>query len=72
VDGAGNVYVAELGIGSEAFKITPGGVVTRIIDATGDGAGNPLNGIRGIAVDGVGNVYVVGGNSQNVFKIGSF
>ena len=68
VDGSGNVYV--LGFGSDnAFKITPGGVITEIIDATGDGAGNMLNLPFGIAVDGSGNVYVAGFLSNNAFKI---
>ena len=53
VDGAGTVYVT--GRDSDnAFKITPGGVITEIIDITGDGAGN---------------VYVTGAGSENAFKI---
>ncbi len=43
--------------------------ITRIIDATGDGAGNPLDVARGSAVDGSGNVYVTGLASDNAFKI---
>ncbi|MCH8325423.1 MAG: T9SS type A sorting domain-containing protein [Bacteroidetes bacterium] len=44
--------------------------ITEIIDATGDGTpGNPLEGPRGIAVDGSGNVYVTGLFSNNAFKI---
>ncbi len=43
--------------------------ITKIIDATGDGAGNTLDDPRGIAVDGLGNVYVVGRFSNNAFKI---
>ena len=43
--------------------------ITEIIDATGDGADNTLNGPRGIAVDGSGNVYVTGYSSANAFKI---
>ncbi len=67
-DGSGNVYVT--GYGSEnAFKITPGGTVTEIIDSTGDGGGNPLNFPTAIAVDGSGNVYVAGAGSDNAFKI---
>ena len=31
-------------------------IITEIIDATGDGAGNPLDAAGGIAVDGSGNV----------------
>ena len=68
VDTEGNVYVS--GIGSDnAFKITPLGVITEIIDSTGDGAGNPLDAPEGIAVDGLGNVYVTGYTSDNAFKI---
>ena len=52
-----------------AFQITPGGAITEIIDATGDGAGNPLDGPEGIAVDGSGNVYVTGRISDKAFKI---
>ena len=67
VDGSGNVYVT--GAGSyNAFKITPAGVVTEIIDSTGDGE-NPLDLLYGIAVDGSGNIYVVGIWSHNAFKI---
>jgi serine/threonine-protein kinase len=67
VDGSGNVYVAAES--NNAFKITPGGVKTQIIDATGDGAGHPLSVAYGIAVDGPGNVYVTGSSSSNAFKI---
>ena len=43
--------------------------ITEIIDATGDGAGNGLNGPIGIAVDTAGNVYVPGIISDNAFQI---
>jgi sugar lactone lactonase YvrE len=43
--------------------------VTRLIDATGDGAGNPLSSPADIAVDGLGNAYVAGVDSHNVFRI---
>ena len=43
--------------------------ITEIIDTTGDGAGNPLDGALGIALDGSGNVYVACFNSDNAFKI---
>ena len=71
VDGLGNVYVVG---GSSVFKITPGGVITQIIDANGDGAGNELYSPSGVAVDGSGNVYVTGRSlfasaSDNAFKI---
>ncbi|MBN2214728.1 MAG: SBBP repeat-containing protein [Bacteroidales bacterium] len=68
IDISGNVYVAG-GTSNNAFRITPGGVITKIIDATGDGTGNILTECRDIAVDGSGNVYVVGRHSDNAFKI---
>lgn len=52
-----------------AFRITPAGVVTEIIDAAGDGFGNLLTSPLSIAVDDSGAVYVVGQVSHNVFKI---
>ena len=45
--------------------------ITEIIDSTGDGMGNTLNYPEGIAVDGNGNVYVAGIDSDNAFKITS-
>ena len=77
VDGSGNVYVTGV-VSDNAFKIdTPGAcstggtpcTITEIIDSTGDGAGNTLDGPKGIAVDGSGNVYVTGEGSDNAFKI---
>ena len=68
MDVEGNVYVAGTG-SSNAFKITPAGVITEIIDATGDSAGNRLDAPIGIAVDEAGNVYVTGAVSANAFKI---
>ena len=68
MDGSGNVYLAGYN-GDNAFRITPGGVITEIIDATGDGAGNTLDGPWGIAVDAVGDVYLAGYYSHTAFKI---
>jgi hypothetical protein len=77
VDGSGNVYVAGGG-SNNAFKIdtsvtcdtggTPACTITEIIDTNGDGI-NTLDLPVGIAVDGSGNVYVAGFNSDNAFKI---
>ena len=51
------VYVAGL-ISHNVFKITSGGMITEIIDATGDGAGNALQMPKSVSVDSSGNVYV--------------
>jgi hypothetical protein len=70
VDGSGNVYVPGGDVlGGNAFKITPGGMITEIIDVTGDSEGNELTWGHGIAVDGSGSVYVTGLWSRNAFKI---
>ena len=45
------------------------GDITEIIDASGDGAGNPLSGPLSVAVDGAGSVYVAGRFSDNAFQI---
>jgi hypothetical protein len=50
-------------------KISPGGAVTEIIDASGDGGGNVLASSWGLAVDGNDNVYVAGLDTDNVFEI---
>jgi hypothetical protein len=46
-----------------------GQTIAQIIDSTGDGAGNVFSGGQGITVDGLGNVYVVGRWTANVFRI---
>jgi hypothetical protein len=79
VDGLGNVYVTgglcsfdssgcSLGVdGGVAFKITPGGIITVIIETAGDGTGNEFYYGSGIAVDDSLNVYVAG--DDEAFKI---
>ncbi|MHC4697394.1 MAG: SBBP repeat-containing protein [Planctomycetota bacterium] len=68
VDDSGNAYVT--GDRSDnAFMITPDGVITGIIDSTGDGMGSTLYRATSIAVDDWGNAYVTGALSDNAFKI---
>jgi hypothetical protein len=78
VDAAGNAFLlsrAQGGGNPEVFKISPTGVVSAILDADGDGAGNELA-LPGYAtVDGIGNVLVapIQGTSpfgtDNVFRV---
>ena len=74
-DSAGNVYVADTG-NATVRKITSSGVVTTLagtagsegsVDATGAAA--RLASPYGVAVDGVGNVYVVESGPNTVRKI---
>ncbi len=67
-DAAGNVFVTGF-YSDNAFKVTPGGVITEIIDATGDGAGNTLDRPGAVAADAAGNVFILGTESNNVFKV---
>lgn len=73
VDAAGTVYVTGT-MSNNVFQITDPGqptqVVTEIIDAGGDGGGNPLTSAGGVAVDAAGTVYVTGTLSHNVLRFG--
>ncbi|MCH7994340.1 MAG: hypothetical protein IIB57_07845 [Planctomycetes bacterium] len=46
--------------GTPATAPVLGGTITKIIDATGDGAGRPIQNVCDIAVDRFGNVFVGG------------
>ena len=46
----------------------PAGLITEIIDDTGDGS-NSLGCVESIVLDGSANIYVGGGWSDNAFKI---
>ena len=68
VDATGNVFVS--GTDSDnVFKIPLSDPIEEIIDASGDGAGNPLDRPWGITTDASENVYVAGLDSDNVFRI---
>jgi len=74
VDGAGNVYVADVD-NHRIRKITPAGAVTTL---AGDGTSGSLDGTGtaaqfnrplGVAVDGAGNVYVADTSNHRIRKI---
>ncbi len=50
-------------------KRAANGTTSTVIDATGDGQGHLLDTPVGIAFDSVGNLYVAGVQSNNVFKV---
>ena len=63
-------YVYVTGLHSDnAFRITAGGTVFEIIDASGDGLGNVLDGARGIVAGWSSDAYVTGQYSNNVFRV---
>ena len=53
------------------FRVAVDGVISEVMDATGDGIGHLLDGPSEIAVDIAGNVYVSGLGSDNAFMIAS-
>ena len=73
VDGAGNLYIADT-VSDRIRKVDTAGVITTVA-GTGDyGDGGPavqaqLNGPRGVAVDGAGNVYIADTGNHLVRKL---
>jgi len=65
-DGAGNVYVSEIG-NQRLRKITPAGLVSTL---TGDiNSENYLLNPYGLAIDQNNNIYVAGDYSQKIYKV---
>ena len=77
VDGAGNVYVAEL-FNSTIRMITPAGAVTTVAGTAGSSGSTDATGASarftnptGVAVDGAGNLYVADYSNQTIRKVTS-
>ena len=83
VDGAGNVYIADLG-NQRIRKVDSTGTITTIAGSgeTGFGGGGfggdggpateaQLNYPRGVAIDGAGNVYIADQGNQRIRKVDS-
>jgi len=74
IDGAGNIYIADLG-NNMIRKISSAGVVSTlagsILPGASDGIGTAasFNGPTGVAVDGTGNVYVADKGNYVIRKI---
>lgn len=77
LDASENVYVAGSN-SNNVFRVdasttcaTNGSActITEVIDSAGDRAGNALDRAAAVAVDSLGNLYVVGQFSDNVFRI---
>lgn len=60
VDGAGDVYVSDIGL-QQVFKVTPSGTQTTV--------GSGLDVPQSVAVDGAGNVYIADSQYPAVFKV---
>ncbi|WP_433755665.1 hypothetical protein [Nocardia sp. CA-135398] len=76
VDGAGNLYIADVG-NQRVRRVDPAGVITTVA-GTGTGGYNgdnqpaidaDLNQPRSVAVDGAGNLYIADRNNQRVRKV---
>ena len=75
VDGSENVYVAD-GANYTLRKITPDGTVSTLAGMAGqrgttDGQGSAarFGGLRGIAIDSLGNIYVVESSERTIRKV---
>ena len=73
IDAAGNAYIADR-ISLRVVKVSPGGTVITVAgggECCDPGDGGPatsayLNGANGVALDGIGNLYISAGNVRKV------
>lgn len=78
VDGNGNIYISEGGLGgSRIRKVSPNGTISTVAgngtrSFSGDGGpamSAALNSPVGIALDGVGNLYIADGGNSRIRKV---
>jgi len=67
VDLMNNVFVCWTT--NRVTKRTPDGLITDVLNASGDGMGHALNNPRSLDVDPDGTLYVAGRESSNVFRV---
>ncbi|MGW5658442.1 NHL repeat-containing protein [Streptomyces humi] len=76
VDGAGNLYIADVS-NHRVRKVTPGGIITTVagngqagfVSDGGPAVATKLNGPYGVAVDGAGNLYIADSSNHRVRKV---
>ena len=74
VDGAGNLYVADAGVGNRIRKIAPDGSASTLAGgregyADGAGAAASFHTPSGLAIDGEGNLYVADTGNNRIRKV---
>ena len=74
-DGAGNLYIAD-DDNDHVYKVTPGGTLSIFAGNGSSGAVNPgparsepISGVDGVAVDRLGDVYIVSYGNKQVYKV---
>jgi len=68
LDGQGNLYVAGR-TSNNVFRVEPDGTIRQILGPEGDGQGNVIDRVRGVAVDHQGSVYASSFGTNSLFRV---